>query len=173
MTSANIAMQTSFRGGDKSEKLPNTTPALNQVNPITGMPLDEYQQEAAYIRNNPGEFANFNIPWSISMSYSFNYNRIPNGLGTGYKGSITQNVTWAGTLNLTPKWQIGINGSYDISNKDLGLISMYLTREMHCWQMAINVSPVGKYRSFNISISPKSGLLRDLRINRTRFFYDL
>ncbi|HNJ28774.1 MAG TPA: hypothetical protein PKG89_09820, partial [Ferruginibacter sp.] len=87
--------------------------------------------------------------------------------------SITQNVTWAGTLNLTPKWQIGINGSYDISNKDLGLISMYLTREMHCWQMAINVSPVGKYRSFNISISPKSGLLRDLRINRTRFFYDL
>lgn len=173
MTSGSIAMQTSFRGGDKSEKLPNTTPALNQVNPITGMPLDEYQQEAAYIRNNPGEFANFNIPWSISMSYSFNYNRIPNGLGTGYKGSITQNVTWAGTLNLTPKWQIGINGSYDISNKDLGLISMYLTREMHCWQMAINVSPVGKYRSFNISISPKSGLLRDLRINRTRFFYDL
>ncbi len=173
MTSGSISVQSQFRGGDKNEKLPNTTPVLNQVNPITGMPLDEYQQEAAYIRNNPGEFANFNIPWSISFSYSLSYARVPNGLNTGYTSSVSQNVTWAGTLNLTPKWQIGINGSYNITLKELGLISMYLTREMHCWQMAINISPVGKYRSFNISISPKSGLLRDLRINRTRYFYEL
>lgn len=173
MTSGSIAVQSQFRGGDKKEKLANTNPVLNQVNPYTGMPLDEYQQEAAYISNNPGEYANFNIPWSISFSYSLNYSRVPNGFGTGYTGSVSQNVTWSGTLNLTPRWQIGLNGSYNITNKDLGMISMYLTREMHCWQMAINISPVGKYRSFNISISPKSGLLRDLRINRTRYFYDL
>ena len=144
-----------------------------QINSISGLPLNEYQQEAAYISNNPGEFANFNIPWSISFSYSLNYNRVPNGFGTGFKGLVTQNVTWTGSLNLTPKWQIGLNGSYNITLKELGLLSMYLTREMHCWQMAINISPVGRYRSFNISISPKSGLLRDLKINRTRYFYDL
>jgi len=173
LTSANIALQTQFKGGDKKEKLPINNLQQQQLNPISGMPLDEYQQEAAYISNNPGEFANFNIPWSISFSYAFGYNRIPNGLGTGYKGSLNQSVTWNGTLNLTPKWQMGLNGSYNISQKDLGMISMYLTREMHCWQMAINISPVGKYRSFNISISPKSSILRDLKINRTRYFYDL
>ena len=137
------------------------------------MPLNEYQQEAAYLSNNPGEFANFNIPWSVSFQYALNYNRVPNGFGTGYKNFITQNVSWTGSLNLTAKWQIGLNGSYNISQKELGMLSMYLTREMHCWQMAINISPVGKYRSFNISISPKSGLLRDLKINRSRYFYDL
>jgi outer membrane usher protein FimD/PapC len=175
LTSANIAVQSQFKGGDKNEKLPMTNLQQNngQLNPITGMPLNEYQQEAAYINNNPGEFANFNIPWSISFQFALNYNRVANGLGTGYKGSVTQNVSWTGSLNLTPKWQIGINGSYNITLKDLGMISMYVTREMHCWQMAINISPVGKYRSFNISISPKSGLLRDLKINRTRYFYDL
>lgn len=173
LTSANIAIQSQFKGGDKSEKLPVNNQLNNQVNSISGLPLNEYQQEAAYISNNPGEFANFNIPWSISFSYSFNYNRIPNGLGTGYKGSVSQNTSWTGSLNLTPKWQIGLNGSYNITDKELGMISMYLSREMHCWQMAINISPVGKYRSFNISISPKSGLLRDLKINRTRYFYEL
>jgi len=173
LTSANIALQTSFQGGDKKEKLPVNNQLNNQVNAISGLPLNEYQQEAAYISNNPGEFANFNIPWSISFSYSFNYNRVPNGFGTGYEGSVSQNVSWTGSLNLTPRWQIGLNGSYNISEKELGMISMYLSREMHCWQMAINISPVGKYRSFNISISPKSGLLRDLKINRTRYFYDL
>ena len=174
LTSGNIAVQSQFKGGDKKEKLPVTNlQQNNQLNPISGLPLNEYQQEAAYINNNPGEFANFNIPWSISLQYSFNYNRIPNGFGTGYKASFSQNASWTGTLNLTPKWQIGLNGSYNITQKELGMISMYLTREMHCWQMAINISPVGRYRSFNISISPKSGLLRDLKINRTRYFYDL
>jgi lipopolysaccharide assembly outer membrane protein LptD (OstA) len=174
LTSANIAIQSQFKGGDKNEKLPiGNLQQTSQLNPVTGLPLNEYQQEAAYISNNPGEFANFNIPWSISFQYALNYNRSPNGFGTGYKGIVTQNISWTGSLNLTSKWQIGLNGSYNISSKELGLISMYLTREMHCWQMAINISPVGRYRSFNISISPKSGLLRDLKINRTRYFYDL
>jgi len=174
LTSANIAVQSQFKGGDKNEKLPVQNLQQNsQLNPISGLPLNEYQQEAAYISNNPGEYANFNIPWSISFQYALNYNRVPNGFGTGYKGAVTQNISWTGSLNLTSRWQIGINGSYNITLKELGLISMYVTREMHCWQMAINISPVGRYRSFNISISPKSGLLRDLKINRTRYFYDL
>ena len=175
LTSANIALQTQFKGGDKNEKLPNTNQQqIQTVNPISGLPLNEYQQEAAYISNNPGEFANFNIPWSISISYAFNFNRQALGFRTGgYTNTFSQNVNWTGSLNLTPKWQIGLTGSYNITLKELGMISMYLTREMHCWQIAINISPVGRYRSFNISISPKSGLLRDLKINRTRYFYDL
>ena len=173
ITTANIAVQSSFKGGDKNEKLPVDNNNPNQVNPISGLPLDEYQQEASYISNNPGEFANFNIPWSINFSYALSYFRERKADYSGYNGTISQNINWSGTLNLTAKWQIGLNGYYNITTKELGSLSMYLTREMHCWQMAINISPVGKYRFFNISISPKSGILRDLKINRTRYFYDL
>ena len=174
LTSANISLQTQFKGGDKKEKLLiNNLQQNSQLNSISGMPLNEYEQEAAYIRNNPAEFANFNIPWSISLQYAFNYNRVPNGFGTGYVKSFTQSVTWSGTLNLTSKWQIGLNGSYNISLKELGLISMTLSREMHCWQMGISMQYTKLNRSFSINISPKSGLLRDLKVNRTRYFYGL
>lgn len=174
LTSANISLQTSFKGGDKSEKTPtNNLSNPQQVNPVSGMPYDEYQQEAAYISKNPGEFANFNIPWSVSISYSFTYSRIRKPDYSGFTGQNNQNVNWNGTLNLTSKWQLGLNGYYNITTKELGSLSMYLTREMHCWQMAINISPVGKYRFFNITINPKSGILRDLKINRTRYFYEL
>jgi hypothetical protein len=47
---------------------------------------------------------------------------------------------------------------------------MFISREMHCWQLSINVTPIGLYRSFNIMFSPKSGILRDLKINRSRTF---
>ncbi len=169
LTSGSVAVQTSFKGGDKSEKLPpnNTT---NPQDP--SLMQDEYQQDAAYISKNPGEFANFNIPWSLSFSYSLNYTRIPNKALTPNVKAVSQNISFNGTLNLTKKWQMGGSGFYNITTGELGGVSMYLSREMHCWQIAINISPVGKYRFFSINISPKSGVLRDLKINRTRSFYE-
>ncbi len=174
LTSGNISLQSSFKGGDKKEKLgTDNLNNRNQVNSVSGLPLDEYQQEAAYISNNPGEFANFNIPWSLSLQYSLNFFRQRKADLSGYETKFSQNVNASGTLNLTSKWQIGLNGYYDITSKEIGSVSMYLTREMHCWQIAINIAPIGRYRFFNITINPKSGILRDLKINRTRYFYDL
>ncbi|MBP6431564.1 MAG: LPS-assembly protein LptD [Ferruginibacter sp.] len=172
LTGGNISVSSSFQGGDKKEQ-PNAAQQQQITNPISGMPLDEYQQEAAYLTNNPGQFANFNIPWSVNFAYSLQFNRTRNTNLIGYRTDVTQNISGGGSLNLTPKWQMGLNGSYDITTKELGLITMYLTREMHCWQMSINLSTSRGNNYFNISISPKSGLLRDLKINRTRYFYDL
>jgi LPS-assembly protein len=39
--------------------------------------------------------------------------------------------------------------------------------------MGININYSKDYRSFSINISPKSGLLRDLKVNRTRYFSGL
>jgi LPS-assembly protein len=171
LTSGSIAIQTSFKGGDKKEKLPNEN-REQQINQ-SGLPLDEYQQEASYINNNQQEFANFNIPWSVSFSYSLGYNRLRKEDYSGYKSSISQNITLSGTLNLSPKWQIGANGFYNFTTKQLDGVSMNISREMHCWQMSISIAPVGTRRFFTLNISPKSSILRDLKINRTRYFYDL
>lgn len=173
----NVSIQSQFRGGSSKEKKEGDRRDLSnyqqQYDPVTGLPLDEYQQEAAYIRNNPGEFADFSIPWSFSFSYSLRFQRDRKPDYSGFETVFYQDVTWNGDINLTSKWKIGTNGTYNFTTKELGTISMFLSREMHCWQMSINASPVGRYRFFNITISPKSGLLRDLRINRTRYFYDL
>jgi LPS-assembly protein len=174
LTNASISVQTTFKGGDKKEQQVNPlTQQQLKTNPVSGMPLDEYQQEAAYITNNPGQYANFNIPWSVNLSYNFNYTNSFNSFNKSFQKTTSQNINGGGSLNLTPKWQIGLNGSFDITQKQLGLITMYLTREMHCWQMSMNLSSSKGNNYFNISISPKSGILRDLKINRTRYFYDL
>lgn len=171
MTSANVSMSTSFQGGDKKKK-PRNPAMMNPMN-NTGMPLDEWETEAALISNNPAEFADFSIPWSVNLAYSLQFNRVRTPDQLSFRNVFNQDVNWNGTLNLTPKWQLGVNGFYNITNKELGTVSVSIAREMHCWQMAINLSPVGRYRFFNITISPKSALLRDLRVNRTRYFFDL
>lgn len=168
LVNADISLQSSFRGGeDKGITTPNPENLL-PVDP-NGYLLDEYQQEAAYIRNNPGEFADFTIPWNVDVAYSLRYSK---SVYTGNRKDFSQNVNINGSLNLTPKWKIGVNAYYDITNSEIGTMSMYLSRDMHCWQMSINISPVGKYRFFTITINPKSPILRDLKVNRTRYFYE-
>ena len=125
----------------------------------------------AYIRNNPGEFADFNIPWSVNLSYSFSlYKTFKQGVG--FQNTLTQNMTFNGTLNITPKWQMAVTGSYNFSLNQLIPLSISISRDLHCWQMSIAITPVGYQgnRYFSINISPKSPLLRDLKINRTRYF---
>ena len=169
----NISMSSQFQGGDKNKKKKTVNQIGQPYNPNTGMPLDEYQTEAAYVGNNPAEFADFSIPWSFNFSYSLRFQRDRKPDYSGFYTNIYQDMNWNSTLSLTPKWQLGINGFYNISQKELGTLSVSIAREMHCWQMAVNVSPVGRYRFFNITISPKSNLLRDIKVNRTRYFYDL
>ncbi len=172
LTSASAALQTSFKGGDKSKKsnTVNGQPKNNLRD--EGITDEEFQREATYIRNNPAEFADFEIPWNIDLAYSLSLNKNFNKLTGGFISTITQSATFNTSVNLTPKWKVGANGTFDITNKTLGVLSMYLTRDLHCWQMAINISPVGRSRFFSINISPKSPILRDLKVNRTRTFTD-
>ncbi|KAA9040687.1 LPS-assembly protein LptD [Ginsengibacter hankyongi] len=172
LISGNISLSTSLQGGNKKDgsKKAELTSNTNDINDL-GYTQDQYDAESAYIRNNPGEFADFSIPWSVNLSYSLTYSKnftVPQG----YVTTFSQNVNFGGTLGITKKWQASVNGYYNITQGQINTISGTLSRDMHCWQMSISLSPVGIYRFFSISISPKSALLRDLRVNRTRYFYN-
>ncbi len=165
----NLALSTAFQGGNKGTGTKKVESRVQNPSQY-GYSGDEYQNEMGYIKSNPGEFADFNIPWSVNFSYALNFTRSFVDSTVGFKNFLTHSVTFGGSLSLTPKWQIALNGSYNISTKQLGYLSLSLSREMHCWQMSINIAPVGTFKFYSIYISPKSGLLRDLKINRTRSF---
>ena len=173
LTNGNISISSQFQGGKKNEPK-GKKPELrtNDYPEEIGYSNDEYLNELSYIRDNPGEFADFNIPWSVNFSYALRFDKVFKSDYSGFTTSFQQNINLGGSLNLTPKWQISTNGSYNITKKQLGLVTASISREMHCWQMSVSLSPVGRYRYFSINLSPKSALLRDLRINRTRYTYD-
>ena len=168
-----VSISSQFQGGDQKKAADKKKNLSNSINPYTGVPLTEEQAEAAYISNNPAEYADFSIPWTINFGYSLRIQSLFNILKKAYVLNLSSDINLSGTLRLSPKWQIGFNGIYNFTTKELGLMSFSISREMHCWQMSINVTPVGRNRFFSIMISPKSALLRDIKINRTRNFFDL
>ena len=169
ITSGNIALSTSLKSKSKDGKTDDQRLAEDQDQTLTP---EEQQRALEYVRQNPAEFVDFNTPWDLQISFALSFSR---SLSADFKKYITQinsNVSLNGNYSLTDKWKIGGNSYFDFKTRKVQTLTMFITREMHCWQLAINVTPIGPYRSFNFTINPKSGILRDLKINRSRFYYN-
>lgn len=163
----NINISASFQSkkGDDKKKKKELDDDVTQ-----NLTNDQIMAQMEYMRRNPAEFTDFSIPWSVSFSYSLSYTRLLQPDYT-FKKQLVSSFNFNGDFSLSPKWKIGANGFYDLNTFKLQSLSAFISRDLHCWQMSINVTPIGLYRFFNISISPKSGILRDLKVNRTRYFY--
>jgi hypothetical protein len=170
LTTGNLAISTKFQSKPKDQKKAEDQKKEEEDQiPLTP---EEQQEELNYIRSNPAQFADFNIAWSINLSFSLSFSKVIKPDYSGYSTLINSGLNWNGDFNLSPKWKVGLNSFYDVKNEKTQSLTMFLSRDLHCWQMSINVTPVGLYRSFSVTISPKSGILQDLKINRTRTFAD-
>lgn len=171
-TGASFAVSSQFRGGEKKAKKAASSPLSGtEGQSLEDLTPDEQQRMMEYIRTHPAEFADFNVPWNFGIQLSINVSRLLQSDYT-YKTDVFMNANFNGDFNLTSKWKVGTNGFYNFKAKKVESLQMFITREMHCWQLSINLVPIGYSRSFNITINPKAGILRDLKINRTRAFYN-
>ena len=169
ISSANLAISTNFKSKAKDAK--KEEQRKTQLNEIMSDPnLTDQQNLIDYMQQNPAEFVDFNIPWSVSLSFSLYYNQQFKPDYSGFEKKFNSNISVNGSFSLSPKWMFTANGYYDLSTNKIQMFQMNISRDMHCWQMSIGVTPVGLYRYFNINISPKSSILQDLKVNRTRTF---
>jgi len=166
LTNGNISVSGSFQSKAKDERKAEERLPTDEI-----LTPDEQMRELEYIRENPAEFVDFNIPWTVNVMFSLSFYKQMKSDFSGFTTQTTSSINLNGDFSLSPKWKIGGTTYFDFKASRITMMNLFITREMHCWQMAINVTPVGLYRSFNITINPKSGILRDLKINRTRSFY--
>ncbi|MES1218656.1 MAG: putative LPS assembly protein LptD [Bacteroidota bacterium] len=169
-TNGSLSISTNFKSKPRDDAKEKERKANEEkLNDDPNLAGDQ-QRLIEYMRQNPSEFVDFNIPWQINLGYSLNFTSQQKKDYSGFEKKFYSNINFNGSFSLSPKWNFSLNGYYDITSHKLQTFQMAINREMHCWQLSINVTPIGLYRSFNFSISPKSGILRDLKINRSRYF---
>jgi hypothetical protein len=145
LTSANVAAGFSFRS-----KKTNTQKESNYGS----------EEELEYINANPSEFVDFNVPWTLNVSYNVRYSQ------PQYTSSVVQTLNFSGDVSLTNKWKIGMRSGYDFEAKDLSYTSVDIYRDLHCWEMTFNWIPFGPRQSYLFTIRVKSALLQDLKLTR-------
>lgn len=174
ISGGSLSLSTSFKSKPRDEEkaAENSDDEQPNLNEVTDpMLLNDQERLMDYMRRNPSEFVDFNIPWSVNISLSAYFSQRPQSDYT-YKKEFSASFNFNGDFSLTPKWKFTADGYYDLKANEIQQFTMSINRDMHCWQMAINVTPIGQYRLFSFTISPKASILQDLKVNRTRSFYN-
>ena len=158
ITNANLALSTNL--SPKGQKKDTET-----KDKIAKSNASETDKE--FLLKNPDAYIDFKIPWNLRISYNVDYAHPVNT-----KSTITQSMRFSGDFSLSEKWKITYNSGYDFQAKDLTQTSFTIARDLHCWQINLSWVPFGKFQSYNFFIGIKSSLLKDLKLNRTRSFFD-
>jgi lipopolysaccharide export system protein LptA len=158
LTNANLALSTSLNPKARENN-------ANARDRIQGSDLSDADKQ--YLLNNPETYVDFSIPWDLAISYSLNYTK------DGFRDAvITQSLTFNGNLSLSEHWKVRFGSGYDFQQNEFTYTNIGIARDLHCWEMNFDWTPFGRLTSYNFVIRAKSSLLQDLKINRTRSFWD-
>ncbi len=124
------------------------------------------------INRNMDDYVDWNVPWTFSFSYQYSYSRM--GLADPQKIS---GLTFQGDVSLSEKWKFSVSSGYDFKFSGLTYTNMSVHRDLHCWEMNFNWTPIaspffGRASNYSFDLRVKSSLLQDLKISRRRSFYD-
>jgi hypothetical protein len=104
---------------------------------------------------------NFNMPWQLRVNYSYDLSRA--WAATDFTETQRQSVLFNGDVTVFKWWKIGISSGYDFVANEKTPTTMNLYWDMHCWEMNLNVIPLGTRKSFTFRINVKASVLRDLK----------
>jgi len=108
----------------------------------------------------------YNVPWSVSGNYIFQYNKIFNPTTQKNQVTITQNATFSLQLTPTPKWKISVSSGYDINAQKITSTNIAMTRDLHCWNMSFSCVPFGKLKSYDFHLAINSALFKGIEYKR-------
>lgn len=150
LTSGNIAI---------NAPLSNATLTQNKSNSVTNK---------AAIANSINEPA---IIWNLNLYYKIDYFLTANNSEFAAK-NFTQTLNISGDIAITKKWKLGYTSGYDFVKNSVSYTSVNIVRDLHCWEARIDWVPFGFRKRYSISLNLKTSMLRDIKIPRTREWYD-
>jgi hypothetical protein len=125
------------------------------------------QQEKDFLIENPDAYVDFDIPWSLNLSYNAAYSHPVNAAAR-----ITQTVTANGDFSLSKQWKFTYSTGYHFEDGEFSITQLGINRDLHCWTMSVNWTPFGQFQQFYFVINVKSSLLQDLKLERRKPFFD-
>ncbi len=129
----------------------------------------DYQYYALY----PERLVTFDIPWKLSIGhvYSLNLNQTLNSLNREKYNRI-QTLSLNGDLSFTKRWKLSGNTNFDFESAKLTYTQINLVRDLHCWTLSFNWTPIAQFKFFSFQMNAKASLFQDakIRLQKPPFF---
>jgi lipopolysaccharide assembly outer membrane protein LptD (OstA) len=152
LVSSNAALSFSLKSKERIANS-NSPQSTNSLGIVPGTVVDEY--------------IDFSVPWNLNVSLNVYYQKALS------QKAITQTLSFYGDVSITENWKVSVNSGYDFNTKQLSYTALNIHRNLHCWEMHLNLIPFGPRRSYSFELRVKSNVLSDLKLPRRQEWYDL
>jgi hypothetical protein len=156
LISANITSGFSLQGGENSG---------------TGEPSDQTDKKAQSPGPTPGaQYVPSNtslpegVPWDVRFNFNYDISKYNPKVVTKQFG-----VNINAGMKITKNWQVSYSARYDIQKKDMVSQSFSFIRDLHCWEMRLDWTPVGPTAGYFFIVQIKAANLRDVKLQRTDY----
>jgi lipopolysaccharide assembly outer membrane protein LptD (OstA) len=156
---SNLSFAASFSLNSLTSK---KIPANNTLQNMTTNQADRL----AMIDSDPSRYVDFNVPYNVSVNFSFTYNN------TVIEKQTASTVSASGDVNVTPKWKVQYTTNYDFKAAKLGITQFSIYRDLHCWDLSFRWTPFGVYKSFSVDLRVKASILQDLKLSKRKEYYN-
>ena len=153
--SNNLSTSITFTSKESREKLKTNT----------GSVATNWNSDYNYFLLHPERVVSFDIPWKISLShvYQINANQSKTTLNPDNWLQV-QTLMLNGDLSFTKRWKLVTAMNLDLKTTEVTNARFALTRDLHCWALAFNWTPIGGNKSFLFSIRSTSKLFTDAKL---------
>ena len=161
--SLNLTYQFNPASGKKKSVIPRTVAPANDPTLGTPGPQSFY-----------ADYIDFDIPWDLLLNYSASYStdnrpRVTPRPGLPPPPLLSgSSLQASGSVKLTENLRLNVSGGFDFHNNNFTYPNVGFQRDLHCWQIVGSWTPYGITRGYNFTISAKSSLLQDLKLQRNR-----
>lgn len=168
LTNANLSFGWSFKSKEKKSGNEGGGPEKPGENQKPDDGFDVVDDVMPVITMLGPQYYDFSIPWEFRADYSMSYSH-PNPF---VDAVVNQSVNLSGRLSLTEKWNMSMTTNFDIEAGKFSFTTFNVSRNLHCWSMSFNFVPFGDRRSYSFSLNASSSMLKDLKIDKNKSWYD-
>lgn len=164
----------------------NMIPRLTNLSVTTGFAVDggagtsggtspsqSSFENPAYGTAAPGSYSPFlpgstslpaDVPWNARFDFNYDVNRSnPNNVTKAFGMNVSSG------LRISKYWQVTYTARYDFVAAKIVSQRFSFLRDLHCWEMRFDWTPVGPAAGYFFIVQVKSNTLRDIKLQRTDY----
>jgi hypothetical protein len=128
-----------------------------------------WNSDVNYFMLHPEQILDFEIPWKINLTHVLNINQNIGRNSTQLDKFIFVNtINFNGDINITKRWKVSNNSLFDVKAGKLVNSRFTLTRNLHCWTLNFDTTPIGSNKYFVLRLNANAQMLQSAKVQLTK-----
>ncbi len=128
-----------------------------------------WNSDIQYFMLHPEQILDFEIPWKVNISHILSISQnIGRSSIKDEKFSFVNTFSLNGDINITKRWKVSNTSLFDIKAGKMVNSRFSLTRNLHCWTLNFDTTPIGSNKFFVLRLSANGQMLQSAKVQLTK-----